>query len=95
MTEEDAIAALRNDLGVGDQAFGDTDVRRQGEQVDAIKHEIARLRETVATIASRASELATAKAETTMTDVEDALKRNVFMSVGVALAIGYVWGRSR
>lgn len=99
MAEEDAIEALRKDLGVerasadggASQSHPDDPVR----QVEAIRAELARLKQSVTAIASRTSDLAAGQAEVTIAEVEEALKRNVFVSVGVALLLGYVWGRTR
>jgi len=99
MAEEDAIEALRKDLGVertsAESTSSQTEPADAAQQVEAIKAEIARLKQSVASIASRTSNLATNQAEVTMSEVEEVLKRNVFASVGVALLLGYVWGRTR
>lgn len=65
------------------------------EQLKALKAELENLKQSVATIATTAQGLATEKVDVTIADVEEALKRNVFASVGIAVLIGYVWGRTR
>jgi hypothetical protein len=46
-------------------------------------------------IANKTPTLATEKVDMTVADVEEALKRNVFASVGIAALVGYLWGRAR
>ena len=65
------------------------------DQLEALTAELERLKESVAAVASSARGFAATRVETTIADVEEALKRNVFISVGAALFIGYVWGKSR
>jgi prefoldin subunit 5 len=64
-------------------------------QLEELTAELERLKESVAAVASTARGFAATRVETTIADVEEALKRNVFISVGTAFFIGYVWGRSR
>lgn len=67
----------------------------QVQQVEVLREELTRLKESVAAIASTVSELAAGSVEKTAADIEETLKSNVFVSVSVAALIGYVWGRTR
>lgn len=67
----------------------------ENDQLQSLKAELEKLRQSVAAIAAAARGVATEKMDVTITDVEEALKRNVFASVGIAALIGYVWGRTR
>jgi ElaB/YqjD/DUF883 family membrane-anchored ribosome-binding protein len=67
----------------------------QAAQLKAMKADLENLRQTVTAIASSARHVAAARVEYTVADIEETLKRNVFLSVGLAAAIGYVWGRTR
>jgi hypothetical protein len=64
-------------------------------QLESLKTEIENLRRSVAAIAANAKSFGADKIELTIADVEETLKRNVFMSVGIAALIGYAWGRIR
>lgn len=66
-----------------------------GDQLKALKVELENLKHSVATIATTARGVATEKVDVTVADVEEALKRNVFASVGIAAFVGYLWGRTR
>jgi len=65
------------------------------DQLKALKAELENLKHSVATIATTARGVATEKVDLTVADVEEALKRNVFASVGIAALVGYLWGRTR
>lgn len=65
------------------------------DQLKALKAELENLKRSVATIATTARGVATEKVDVTVADVEEALKRNVFASVGIAALVGYLWGRTR
>lgn len=64
-------------------------------QLELVRAEIENLRQSVATIAATAKSLAAEGVEVTVADLEETLKRNVFLSVGIAAFVGYVWGRTR
>jgi ElaB/YqjD/DUF883 family membrane-anchored ribosome-binding protein len=74
-------------------ANGSTD--DQAAQMEALKTEIAALKETVTSLASTARGLASTSFNAMAADAEEVLKRKVFVSVGVAAFVGYLWGRSR
>jgi ElaB/YqjD/DUF883 family membrane-anchored ribosome-binding protein len=65
------------------------------EQLEALKTELEQLKQSVATIATTARGVASEKVDVTIADLEEALKRNVFASIGIAALVGYVWGRTR
>jgi hypothetical protein len=65
------------------------------DQLKALKTELENLKHSVATIATTARGVATEKVDLTVADVEEALKRNVFASLGIAALVGYLWGRTR
>jgi hypothetical protein len=65
------------------------------EQLQALRTELEHIKQSVATIATTATGLASEKVDVTMADLEEALKRNVFASIGIAALVGYVWGRTR
>lgn len=65
------------------------------DQLRALKTELENLKHSLANIATKGKGLASEKAEMTIADVEEALKRNVFASVGIATLVGYLWGRTR
>ena len=65
------------------------------DQLKALKAELENLKHSVATIATTARGVATEKVDLTVADVEEALKRNVFASLGIAALVGYLWGRTR
>lgn len=65
------------------------------DQLKALKAELENLKHSLATIATTARGVATEKVDVTVADVEEALKRNVFASVGIAALVGYLWGRTR
>ncbi|UVC10510.1 hypothetical protein IHQ71_07915 [Rhizobium sp. TH2] len=65
------------------------------DQLKALKAELENLKHSVATIATTARGVASEKVDVTVADVEEALKRNVFASVGIAALVGYLWGRTR
>lgn len=99
MSEDNAIEALRKDLRVEPTSKitypSENEPADAAQQIEAIKTELERLKQSIATIASRTSNLAANQAEVTISEVEEALRRNVFISVGAALLLGYFWGRSR
>jgi ElaB/YqjD/DUF883 family membrane-anchored ribosome-binding protein len=66
----------------------------QSEQLAALKAEVERLRESIGQVASGTSQLASAEFKELASAAEKKLKENVFLSVGIAAAIGYLWGRS-
>ena len=66
----------------------------QQEQLAALKLEMDRLRESLQQIASGTSQIASAEFRELTAAAEEKLKQNVFISVGVAAFLGYVWGRS-
>jgi ElaB/YqjD/DUF883 family membrane-anchored ribosome-binding protein len=66
----------------------------QSEQIAALRAEIERLTESVRQVAAGTSEIATAEFKELAAAAERKLKQNVFVSVGVAAALGYLWGRS-
>lgn len=65
------------------------------DQLQALKSELEGLKQSVALIATTARGLAAEKVDVTIADVEGALTRNVFVSVGIAAFVGYLWGRTR
>jgi ElaB/YqjD/DUF883 family membrane-anchored ribosome-binding protein len=65
------------------------------DQLEALKVELENIKQSVAKIAATARGVATEKVDVTVADVEEALRKNVFASVGVAALIGYLWGRTR
>jgi ElaB/YqjD/DUF883 family membrane-anchored ribosome-binding protein len=65
------------------------------DQLQALKFELEKLKQSVATIAATARGVASEKVDVTIDDVEEALKKNVFASVGIAALVGYFWGRTR
>jgi ElaB/YqjD/DUF883 family membrane-anchored ribosome-binding protein len=65
------------------------------DQLEALKVELENIKQSVAKIAATARGVATEKVDVTIADVEEALRKNVFASVGVAALIGYLWGRTR
>ena len=67
----------------------------QAEQLAALWAEIEILRQSIAAVAADTKNLATERAEVTVSRVEEALSRNVFLSVGLAALLGYIWGRTR
>jgi prefoldin subunit 5 len=66
----------------------------QKEQIAALKSEIERLRDSIQQIASGTTQIASAEFKELSAMAEEKLKQNVFVSVGVAAFIGYLWGRS-
>lgn len=67
----------------------------QAAQVEALRAELERLKESVGAVTATARGLATTSADAFVTDAEAYLRRNVFASVGIAAFIGYLWGRTR
>ena len=66
----------------------------QKEQIAALKTELERLRESVQQIASGTRQIASAEFKELTSAAEERLKQNVFLSVGIAAVVGYLWGRS-
>jgi len=66
----------------------------QKEQIAELKNELERLRESVQQIASGTRQIASAEFKELATAAEEKLKQNVFLSVGIAAVVGYLWGRS-
>lgn len=62
-------------------------------EVDGLRAEIDRLRASIQEIASSSKRLATAELDELKTAAEETLKQNVFLSVGVAAMVGYLWGK--
>jgi ElaB/YqjD/DUF883 family membrane-anchored ribosome-binding protein len=65
------------------------------QELDALRAEIDRLRASIHEIASSSKRLATAEFDELKTAAEEKLNQNVFLSVGVAALVGYLWGRTR
>lgn len=65
------------------------------DQLQALKSELEKLRQSVASISATARGMVTEKVDVTIADVEETLKRNVFASVGIAALLGYLWSKIR
>ena len=65
------------------------------QELEALRAEVDRLRGSLQEIASSSRRLASAEFDELKTAAEEKLKQNVFLSVGVAALVGYLWGRSR
>lgn len=89
-------AGNQTEGSLGTSSFGTTSSNDdQSAQLEALKAELTSLKETVTSLASTARGLATTSFNTMADDAEEVLKRNVFVSVGIAALVGYLWGRSR
>jgi hypothetical protein len=98
MTDEDKVENPQLVDSHGTALNNGTDVKPRGvsdAQLESLKAEIENLRRSVAAIAANAKSFGADRIELTIADVEETLKRNVFMSVGIAALVGYVWGRIR
>ena len=65
------------------------------QELEALRAEIDRLRGSIKEIASSSKRLATVEFDELKAAAEEKLKENVFLSVGVAAVVGYLWGRAR
>ena len=68
---------------------------KQADQIDTLKSELETLKTSVATVTAQARHLAGTSVSVAVADAEEVLKRNVFASVAIAAAVGYLWGRTR
>jgi hypothetical protein len=64
-------------------------------QIEALKVDVEDLTQSLARIAGTAKGLASDQYAATVAELEETLKRNVFVSVGIAAFAGYLWGRTR
>jgi ElaB/YqjD/DUF883 family membrane-anchored ribosome-binding protein len=86
----DEVLAEKN----GERAIGEF-VPDSDQEIAALRAEIDRLRGSIHEIASGSKRLVSAEVTEFRAIAEDKLKQNVFLSVGVAAFVGYLWGRTR
>jgi ElaB/YqjD/DUF883 family membrane-anchored ribosome-binding protein len=86
----EAVSAEKN-AERGSEGF----VPDTSQELEALRSEIDRLRNSIQEIASSSKRLATAEFDELKASAEEKLKQNVFLSVGVAAVVGYFWGRTR
>ena len=65
------------------------------QQIEALRAEIDRLQDSIREIASGSKRLATTEFDELKAAAEEKLRENVFLSVGIAALVGYLWGRAR
>ncbi|AXV18359.1 hypothetical protein CYG48_21750 (plasmid) [Neorhizobium sp. SOG26] len=65
------------------------------EEVQALRREVARLRESAAEIGYASVRVAQSEAEVVLDDVRDRVRKRPLAAVGIAALIGYIWGLTR
>ncbi|CAD7028292.1 hypothetical protein RHAB21_01491 [Pseudorhizobium halotolerans] len=92
-------AALNDEFPLVDEALQAT--REQADEADtqvypgelhALKAEVARLRETVTTLASGTTRVAKARAQDALDDVELRIRERPWKAVGIAAVLGFFFG---
>jgi len=102
MAEKDRSMPGASGTPMADEVLAERQARQdegfapsQSEQIAALRSEVERLRDSIQQIASGSSQLASAEFRELTNAAEERLKRNVFLSVGMAALVGYLWGRTR
>ena len=72
---------------------GGTMLHGHEEELHALRAEIARLQESIQQIVSSSKRIANAEYSDLRDATEAKLKENVFLSIGIAAFVGYLWGR--
>lgn len=88
--EAEEVLAEKN----GERATGEF-APDSDQEIAALRAETDRLRGSIHEIASGSKRLVSAEFAEFSAAAEDKLKQNVFLSVGVAAFVGYLWGRTR
>jgi hypothetical protein len=65
------------------------------EELEALKAEVARLRESAAEIGSATVRVAKAQASDFVVDIREHIRRKPLPTVGIAAVIGFLWGMTR
>jgi hypothetical protein len=65
------------------------------EELEALKAEVARLRESAAEIGSAAVRVAKTQASDFVVDIREHIRRKPLPAVGIATVIGFLWGMTR
>ncbi|MNS43412.1 hypothetical protein D3C71_906020 [compost metagenome] len=65
------------------------------DELEALKAEVARLRESASEIGSATVRVAKAQASHVLVDLKERIRQKPLQAVGIASAIGFVWGMTR
>ncbi len=65
------------------------------EELEALKAEVARLRESASEIGSATLRVAKAQAADVLVDLKERIRRKPLPAVGIAAVMGFVWGMTR
>ncbi|MGI2033992.1 hypothetical protein ACRQ1B_16485 [Rhizobium panacihumi] len=84
-----ALKATR-ELGHTDAPFASSQ-----EELEALKAEVGRLRESASEIGSATVRVAKAQASDLLVDLKERIRRRPLPAVGIAAVIGFVWGTMR
>ncbi len=86
---DEALAAVeRRSSGEGADALA-------LEEIDALRSEVARMKESALEVASASKRLARTGTVVLRDDLEDRIKARPLAAVAIAAALGYVWGMTR
>jgi len=75
--------------------IGATPFASSSEELEALKAEVARLRESASEIGSATVRVAKAQASDVLVDLKQRIRSKPLPAVGIAAAIGFVWGMTR
>jgi ElaB/YqjD/DUF883 family membrane-anchored ribosome-binding protein len=67
----------------------------QNKQIEDLQAEVKRLQSSIQGIAASSSKIVSREVDDAVSDIESKLKENVFLSIGVAAFVGFVWGKIR
>ena len=85
----------RVDAALESQSQIDSEVLDAGEEVRALRRDVARLRENLLEIAEGGVELMKAEARSAVRDAESRIRERPLTAVSIAALLGYVWGLTR
>lgn len=74
---------------------GEPEIIDPGEEVRALRRDVARLRENLLEVAEGGVELMKAEARSAVRDIEDRIRERPLAAVGIASFLGFVWGLTR
>ncbi len=80
---------------IGTASFDARSTTEASEEVRAMRHEIARIRESAAEIGYASARVVRTEASVVLDDVRDRVRRKPLAAVGVAALVGYIWGLTR